>query len=66
MGPVTRAGCNSRCVNEGSHCWGCRGLVNDPNIKAEKEVLSKYGLTLNDILSRFKIYNDYRYKEIKE
>ena len=66
LGPVTRAGCNSRCVNEGSHCWGCRGLVNDPNIKAEKEVLSKYGLTLNDILSRFKVYDDYRYKEIKE
>ena len=65
LGPVTRAGCNSRCVNEGSHCWGCRGLVDDPNINAEKEVLAKYGLTVDDILSRFRLYDDYRYEEIK-
>ena len=31
VGPVTRAGCNSCCVNEGTICWGCRGFVDNPN-----------------------------------
>lgn len=66
LGPVTRAGCNSRCVNPGSHCWGCRGLIDEPNINAEKEVLNKYGLSVNDILSRFRIYDDYRFEEIQQ
>lgn len=65
LGPVTRAGCDSRCVSAGSHCWGCRGLIDNPNIGAEKEVLAKYGLTVDDILARFRIYDDYRYEEIK-
>jgi len=65
LGPVTRAGCNSRCINNGSHCWGCRGFVDEPNLNAEKEVLMKYGLAVDDVLSRFKMYNVYRYKEIE-
>jgi len=66
LGPVTRAGCNSRCVNAGSHCWGCRGLVDNPNVNAEKEVLVKYGLTVNDVLSLFNLYNNYRCREIQD
>jgi len=56
VGPVTRAGCNSCCVNEGTICWGCRGLMNNPNENAEKEVLMKYGLTVDDAISKFKLY----------
>lgn len=59
LGPVTRAGCNSRCVNNGSICWGCRGLVDDPNINAEKEVLEKYGLTVDDALKMLRLYDTY-------
>jgi len=65
LGPVTRAGCDARCVNEGNRCWGCRGLVDQPNVNAEKEVLTKYGLTVEDALARFRIYDNYRYEEIK-
>lgn len=56
VGPVTRAGCNSCCVNEGTICWGCRGLVDSPNENSQKEVLIKYGLTVDDAISKFRLY----------
>jgi coenzyme F420-reducing hydrogenase gamma subunit len=31
LGPVTKAGCSAICVTTGRHCWGCRGLVDDPS-----------------------------------
>jgi coenzyme F420-reducing hydrogenase gamma subunit len=59
VGPITRAGCKAICVTNGRICWGCRGLMDDPNIYAEAEVLHKYGLTVNQSLERFRIYNAY-------
>ncbi len=59
LGPVTRAGCSAICVTGGRHCWGCRGLVDDPNIDSEKEILKKYGLTVEQAMEKFKIYNTY-------
>ena len=62
MGPVTRAGCNAICVTAGRHCWGCRGLIDEPNIDSEKDILKKYGLTPRQIIEKFGIYN--RYSEV--
>ncbi|MCK5247020.1 NADH:ubiquinone oxidoreductase [Candidatus Bipolaricaulota bacterium] len=59
LGPVIRAGCNAICVTAGRYCWGCRGLVDDPNLDAQKEVLAKYGLTVESVVEKFKIYNTY-------
>jgi coenzyme F420-reducing hydrogenase gamma subunit len=59
LGPVTRAGCNAICITNGRHCWGCRGLVSDPNVNSEKEILQKHGLTVADILSQFRIFDGY-------
>jgi len=59
MGPVTRAGCGAICVTGGRKCWGCRGLVDEPNTDSEKEVLKKYGLTPQQAIERFNIYNAY-------
>ena len=56
MGPVTRAGCDATCVTEGSVCWGCRGFVDDPNTDAQRDVLSKYGLDLKDVVNKFRLY----------
>lgn len=59
LGPVTRAGCKAICVTGGRHCWGCRGLVDEPNINSEEEILKKYGLTVEQVVEKFKIYNTY-------
>jgi coenzyme F420-reducing hydrogenase gamma subunit len=59
LGPVSRAGCSAICVTAGRHCWGCRGPVENPNINSEKDILQKYGLTVDQVLEKFKIYNTY-------
>jgi sulfhydrogenase subunit delta len=59
MGPVTRAGCGACCVGEGSVCWGCRGFVDHPNADSEREVLAKYGLSVSDILKKFRLYTGF-------
>ena len=58
LGTVTRAGCNSWCVNNGNRCYGCRGLVDNPAVDGQKDILLKYGLKLEDILQHFTLYND--------
>jgi sulfhydrogenase subunit delta len=59
LGPVVRAGCSAICVTSGRHCWGCRGLIDEPNIDSEKDILQKYGLTVEQVIDKFKIYNTY-------
>jgi coenzyme F420-reducing hydrogenase gamma subunit len=56
LGPVTRAGCEARCPSYNSACEGCRGLVDNPNVTAEKDILQKYGLTVPQVLDRFKLF----------
>jgi coenzyme F420-reducing hydrogenase gamma subunit len=60
LGPVIRAGCNAICITSGRYCWGCRGLVDDPNLNSEKEILRKYGLTVDQVMERFNIFNAYQ------
>jgi len=60
LGPVTRAGCGARCPSFGSACVGCRGLVDNPNKEAQKEVLEKFGLTVDDVLAKFTLFGTYQ------
>lgn len=60
LGPVTRAGCNSWCINNGNICYGCRGMVSNPNEKGQKDVLSKYKIPLELVLNKMNMYNKCR------
>lgn len=57
LGPVTRCGCNAICVSRGHRCFGCRGLVDEVNVNAAKDVLTEHGLRLEDVLGMFEIYS---------
>ena len=57
MGIVSRAGCGAWCPSYGGRCYACRGLVSDPNNNATTEVLEEYGLTLDQVIDEFRLFN---------
>lgn len=57
LGPITRGGCKATCITGGAVCWGCRGLIDEPNISAEKEILEKAGLSAEEIMREFDLFN---------
>lgn len=59
MGIVARAGCNAICPSFGSTCVACRGLIDEPNENACKEVMEEHGLTMEQVLAQFQLYNGY-------
>lgn len=63
LGPVTRAGCGAICPTYGDGCEGCRGFIPDPNENAMKEVLDEAGLTVEEIMGRFTMFNTYQVQE---
>ena len=60
MGPITKAGCNSWCINNGNICYGCRGVVTNPNENGAKDVLAKYKIPMDLILNKINMYNKCR------
>jgi coenzyme F420-reducing hydrogenase gamma subunit len=60
LGPVTKAGCNSWCINNGNICYGCRGIVSNPNEKGTRAVLEKYRIPLDFVVNKMNMYNKCR------
>lgn len=60
LGPITRAGCNSWCINNGNICYGCRGMVSNPNKNGFREVLDSYDISLDLIVKKMDMYNKSR------
>jgi sulfhydrogenase subunit delta len=58
LGVITRAGCNAPCPAGGQWCFGCRGLVDDPNVSAAHEVMAKYGRTIEELRSRMDLFHN--------
>lgn len=56
LGPLTRGGCESVCVNGGYECWGCRGHIEDPNIEAFIDLLKENGFSEKEILQRMRSF----------
>jgi coenzyme F420-reducing hydrogenase gamma subunit len=59
MGPVARAGCNAICPSNGDYCEACRGFVDDPNTDSHKETLAEHGLSAQEIVNYFSLFNSY-------
>ncbi len=70
LGPVTRCGCNAICTAYGDPCWGCRGLVDEPNLAASlgvftadhrhaimEAVAGRYQVDAERVRSWFSLYN---------
>lgn len=64
LGPVTRGGCNSVCINGGESCFGCRGALDQANFDKLREILTPMigEENLNNMLT---IYGDIE-EEFKE
>ena len=56
LGPIIRAGCDARCPTAGGRCIGCRGYIDNPNIDAAKDVIEKYGLSVEDLKSKMVLF----------
>jgi coenzyme F420-reducing hydrogenase gamma subunit len=59
MGPVVRAGCGAICPTYGDGCEACRGYVDNPNTQAHEETLKEYGLSVNEVLLHFDMFNSF-------
>ncbi len=56
LGPVIRAGCNARCPSNGGYCFGCRGMISQPNVKSQSDIMQKYNLTFEQMKDKFKLF----------
>jgi coenzyme F420-reducing hydrogenase gamma subunit len=57
LGPIIRAGCGAPCPTAGWRCFGCRGMVDNPNVEAAQEVMDKYKLTVDDLKQKMILFN---------
>lgn len=57
MGLVTRTGCGAACVSLGRPCTGCRGVADDANLAAARDLLSKRGIPSDALDVALRLYN---------
>lgn len=63
LGPITRAGCKAICPTYGASCESCRGYISNPNDDSMREVLAEAGLTVDDIMKKFTMFNTYQVRQ---
>ncbi len=56
LGPIIRAGCGARCPSSGFRCFGCRGYIDDPNVNAAKDVIEKFGLSVEELKEKMILF----------
>jgi len=64
LGPITRAGCNSWCINNNNICYGCRGMVSNPAKNGQMDILEKHNIPLEWVVNKINMYN--KPKELEE
>ncbi len=65
LGPITRGGCNSVCVNGKLECWGCRGPTDDANFALMVRLLRQKGYSDDFIRKRMRSFAGVLYPEDK-
>ena len=66
LGPITRAGCNSWCLNNGNICYGCRGMVSNPAKQGQMDILDKYDIPLELVVNKIDMYNKAKELEVND
>lgn len=57
LGVVTRTGCGAKCVSLGRPCTGCRGIAEDANAGAARDLLASRGIDVAALESALELYN---------
>lgn len=57
LGVVTRSGCGARCITLGRPCTGCRGIAEDANMAAARDLVVKAGLDASAFSDALSLYN---------
>jgi coenzyme F420-reducing hydrogenase gamma subunit len=63
LGPITRAGCKAICPTYGQSCEACRGYISNPNDGSLRQVLTKHGMTVDDITSIYTMFTTYQVRQ---
>jgi sulfhydrogenase subunit delta len=53
MGPVAYAGCKALCPTQGAQCIACRGITQDGNVEALREIFRKMNVSEQEIRNLF-------------
>jgi coenzyme F420-reducing hydrogenase gamma subunit len=56
LGPIIRAGCGARCPSSGFRCFGCRGYIDKPNVDAARDVIERFGLSIDDLKTKMVLF----------
>lgn len=56
LGPIIRAGCNARCPSNGGYCFGCRGVIPEPNLNSQQDIMQQYNLTYDQMKDKLKLF----------
>lgn len=64
LGPVTRGGCDSVCINKGLMCWGCRGPAPGPkeNFDIMTTLLNEMGFTDDFVKDRLNVFAGWKHR----
>ena len=68
-GPVTLGGCNAVCLKSKQACWGCRGLLEEPDVDkfVKNCLLSGHSLVeIEKVLEVFGVKEDWAVQSAKE
>lgn len=56
LGPLTYGGCNAVCLSSNFPCLGCRGILEDANLRSEIELIEEFGIDRKDFERILKMF----------